>query len=73
MIRLKSLLNINEIWNISGHSSPHGGKVFPEIIVDYDRGLTSIRAGNEEITVRKQTLNTTPNVPLTGNPPINLP
>jgi hypothetical protein len=25
------------------------------------------------VTVKKQTINTTPNVPLTGNPPISLP
>lgn len=44
------------------------------------RSTTLTIVGNEtggrcvvNITVRKQTLNTTPNVPLTGNPPISLP
>ena len=44
------------------------------------RSTTLTIVGNETggrtvvtITVKKQTLNTTPNVPLTGNPPISLP
>lgn len=44
------------------------------------RSTTLTIVGNEtggrvvvNVTVRKQTLNTTPNVPLTGNPPISLP
>lgn len=44
------------------------------------RSTTLTIVGNEtggrvvvNITVRKQTLNTTPNTPLTGNPPISLP
>lgn len=44
------------------------------------RSTTLTIVGNEtggrvvvNITVKKQTLNTTPNVPLTGNPPISLP
>lgn len=48
------------------------------ILTDMSTIITFI--GNETggsatayITVRKQTINTTPNVPLTGNPPISLP